>query len=231
MELARRYFQWTGPATLAEFQWFSDLGVKAAKAAVEPLHLVESEGARLLPPDLADNLSAFKIQKEPIYALIGSIDSVLLLRRDLKSMIDGEDFRSLVQASAAVSNSAVWRNSPATRSSIAGVSLDFGSTTRRPNPSPGRRLESLMRRSRRRSKRWNRSYNLILGMRVRLAWTVQSRELPESRLYGRNSKIRNATADFTSKSATLLPFLIENRQHHCRFCDRLDPWGSSVNST
>ena len=36
---------------------------------------------------------------------------MLLLRRDLKSMIDGEDFRSLVQASAAVSNSAVWRNS------------------------------------------------------------------------------------------------------------------------
>ena len=89
-----RYFQWTGPATLAEFQ-----------------HLVESESSRLLPADLADDLAAFKIQKEPIYALIGSIDSVLLLRRDLKSMIDGEDFRSLVQASAAVSNSAVWRNS------------------------------------------------------------------------------------------------------------------------
>ena len=97
VELASRYFHWIGPATLAEFQWFSGLGVKAAQAAVEPLHLVESEGGRLLPPDLADELAAFKIQKEPIYALVGSIDSVLLLRRDLKSMIDGEDLRSLVQ--------------------------------------------------------------------------------------------------------------------------------------
>src|SRR6185295_6360370 len=35
-ELARRYFRWIGPATLAEFQWFSALGVKVAKAAVEP---------------------------------------------------------------------------------------------------------------------------------------------------------------------------------------------------
>ena len=32
-ELARRYFRWIGPATLAEFQWFSGLGVKAAKSA------------------------------------------------------------------------------------------------------------------------------------------------------------------------------------------------------
>ena len=30
-ELARRYFRWIGPATLAEFQWFAGLGVKAAK--------------------------------------------------------------------------------------------------------------------------------------------------------------------------------------------------------
>ena len=35
-ELARRFFAWIGPATIAEFQWFSGLGVKAAKAAVEP---------------------------------------------------------------------------------------------------------------------------------------------------------------------------------------------------
>jgi hypothetical protein len=31
-ELARQYFRWIGPATPAEFQWFSGLGVKAAKA-------------------------------------------------------------------------------------------------------------------------------------------------------------------------------------------------------
>ena len=42
-ELARRYFHWIGPATLAEFQWFSGSGVKAANAAVEPLSLVPVE--------------------------------------------------------------------------------------------------------------------------------------------------------------------------------------------
>src|SRR5579871_2194741 len=38
-QLARRFFSWIGPATVAEFQWFSGLGVKAAKAAIEPLQL------------------------------------------------------------------------------------------------------------------------------------------------------------------------------------------------
>ena len=33
VELARKYFQWTGPATLAEFQWFSGLGVKKAPSS------------------------------------------------------------------------------------------------------------------------------------------------------------------------------------------------------
>src|SRR5690348_6186213 len=39
VELARAFFSWTGGATLAEFQWFSGLGVKAAKAATNPLKL------------------------------------------------------------------------------------------------------------------------------------------------------------------------------------------------
>src|SRR5207249_2002908 len=42
-ELARRFFRWIGPATLAEFQWFSGLGVKTSKSAVEPLKLVPFE--------------------------------------------------------------------------------------------------------------------------------------------------------------------------------------------
>ena len=90
VELARRYFHWIGPATLAGFQWFSGLGVKAAKAAIEPLKLLEIDG-HLLPPDLADAFAAFKAPKAPQYALVGSIDSSLLLRRDLKSMMDEQD--------------------------------------------------------------------------------------------------------------------------------------------
>ncbi len=55
IELARRYFAWIGPATLAEFQWFSGLGVKAAKDAVAPLGLVPATAGLdrlLLPADL-----------------------------------------------------------------------------------------------------------------------------------------------------------------------------------
>src|SRR5215831_3221792 len=40
VELARRYFRWIGPATLAEFQQFAGLGVKDTKATIEPLKLV-----------------------------------------------------------------------------------------------------------------------------------------------------------------------------------------------
>ena len=96
-DLARRYFEWIGPATLAEFQWFSGLGVKAAKAAVDPLRLVEIDAGRLLPPKLADEFATFKTPKDPQYALVGSIDSVLLLRRDLESLIGDQDPGSLLK--------------------------------------------------------------------------------------------------------------------------------------
>jgi hypothetical protein len=39
VELARHYFRWNGSASLAEFQWFSGLGAKAAKAVLELLKL------------------------------------------------------------------------------------------------------------------------------------------------------------------------------------------------
>ncbi|PCC66895.1 Winged helix DNA-binding domain-containing protein [Nannocystis exedens] len=39
VELARRFFRWSGPASLAHFQAFSGLGVKASRSAVAPLAL------------------------------------------------------------------------------------------------------------------------------------------------------------------------------------------------
>ncbi len=92
-ELARRYFTWIGPASIAEFQWFSALGVKAAKAAVEPLKLealAAGDDRLLLPGDRA-KLDAFKPPKDPHYTLTSGIDSIALLRRDLKSMLDPKD--------------------------------------------------------------------------------------------------------------------------------------------
>src|SRR5580704_3227648 len=44
-ELARRYFTWSGPASVTGFQTFSGLGVKVAKAALDPLKLEAIEMA------------------------------------------------------------------------------------------------------------------------------------------------------------------------------------------
>ncbi len=92
-ELARRYFSWAGPATLAEYQWFSALGVKAAKAAIEPLGLVPlDEGdPRLMAPADRDALRAFKAPKKPEYVLTASIDGITLLRRSLRELLEAKD--------------------------------------------------------------------------------------------------------------------------------------------
>jgi hypothetical protein len=92
-ELARRYFAWTAPATLAEFQWFSGLGVAAAKSAVEPLGLEPVDEERLLPPELRRDFGKFRAPAKPQYALVGSLDAVLLLRRNLPTVMEESDYR------------------------------------------------------------------------------------------------------------------------------------------
>jgi hypothetical protein len=97
-QLASRFFAWIGPATIAQFQWFSGLGVKAASAAVEPLKLeplASGDDRMMLPADRA-RLESFKPPKQPHYSLVSSIDSLLLLRRDLKSLIDPKDLERQV---------------------------------------------------------------------------------------------------------------------------------------
>lgn len=93
VELARRYFRWIGPAAVAEFQWFSGLGVKAAKSAVEPLGLVPPVvgDPRLLFPDDRDALLAFQPPRDSQYALVSSLDSIALLRRDVQVLLDARD--------------------------------------------------------------------------------------------------------------------------------------------
>ncbi|HTQ53130.1 MAG TPA: crosslink repair DNA glycosylase YcaQ family protein [Bryobacteraceae bacterium] len=95
-ELARRYFRWIGPATLAEFQWFSALGAKAAQAAVEPLRLetlAGEDGLMLLPEDRA-RWEAFRVPKQPQYALVASLDGITLLKRNTKDVIDAADLKN-----------------------------------------------------------------------------------------------------------------------------------------
>jgi hypothetical protein len=89
--LAKLYFSWCGPASMAEYQWFSALSGKAAKAATESLKLVAVEGDRLMLPSDVDEYKSFKAPKEAHYSLVSSIDGIMLLRRDLASMIDAAD--------------------------------------------------------------------------------------------------------------------------------------------
>ena len=92
-ELARLYFGWVGPATLAEFQWFSSLGVKAAKEVVAPLELTAAKDAddRLLLPEDARAWERFTPPGEPCYALVSSLDSIAAARRNLSSLLDPQD--------------------------------------------------------------------------------------------------------------------------------------------
>jgi len=92
-EMARRYFEWTGPASVAEFQWHSATSGKAAKAAIEPLKLEVFDGDRLMLPGDRAKFDSFKIPKDPQYALVSSIDGISLLRRDLASLIDAADVK------------------------------------------------------------------------------------------------------------------------------------------
>ena len=92
-ELARRFFGWVGPATLGELQWFSGLGVKAAKEACAPLKLVPCEAGseRLLLPEDAEAFRSFKAPTAPQYALVSGLDSISAARRDVRTLLDEAD--------------------------------------------------------------------------------------------------------------------------------------------
>lgn len=97
--LAELYFKWIGPATIAEFQWFSGLGVKAAKVALESLKLVPIEPESeffILEEDLAAFLN-FKVSRTPDYQLLSSLDSIVTLRRNVASLLHPDDLNQPMQ--------------------------------------------------------------------------------------------------------------------------------------
>jgi len=93
IELAKRFFSWIGPATLAEFQWFSGLGVRASKDAVAPLNLVTlaRESEKLMFEEDLAKLSAFKVPSKPHPVLVSSLDAIHALRRDIKGLVEDKD--------------------------------------------------------------------------------------------------------------------------------------------
>lgn len=90
-ELARRYFAWAGPATLAHFRWFSGLGAAVAKRAVAAIDLTDLGDGQLLPTDLAAEFEDFTTPADPEYALVGWIDGSHLLHRELGRLLDPAD--------------------------------------------------------------------------------------------------------------------------------------------
>jgi hypothetical protein len=126
-ELARKYFQWVGLGSMAGFQAFSGLGVKAAKTAVDPLKLETIEVSPgdhhlLLPGDRA-TFDSFKPPQEPRYSLLGSIDSLFLLC-DLKTTLDDMEVKAGASLQDLPSHAIVdrgrliglWEYDPATES-------------------------------------------------------------------------------------------------------------------
>jgi hypothetical protein len=98
VELARMFLTWIAPATLAELQAFLGVGVKASKAAVEPLHLepLAPGDDRLLLPGQRQQLEAFNVPKEPCYAMVSSIDGMVLFRSDIPSLVAPEDSKKRI---------------------------------------------------------------------------------------------------------------------------------------
>lgn len=99
-ELARRYFQWIGPATMEEYRQFSGLGSKAAAAAVEPLKLAAVDDGRLLLPEDRDAFQAFRAPTETQYRLASSLDGIALLRWDAQSLVDSADLHRPILAAS-----------------------------------------------------------------------------------------------------------------------------------
>jgi len=93
IELARKFFRWIAPATPAHFQWFSGLGVKAAKAAMEPLGLEPiDEGSPLLMfADDREELLGLRVPSEPQYVLVTSLDGIFMHRREISALVADED--------------------------------------------------------------------------------------------------------------------------------------------
>ncbi|GIJ44776.1 hypothetical protein Val02_16620 [Virgisporangium aliadipatigenens] len=89
VELARRYFDWTGAATLAHFRWFSGFGAAVARQAMAALDLVDLGGGLFRPAD--SSYDSFERAPAPRISLLAGIDGLLLLRRDLGTLLDAPD--------------------------------------------------------------------------------------------------------------------------------------------
>jgi hypothetical protein len=95
-ELARLYFEWIGPASVAHFRWFTAFSVAQAKAALGTLDLASVGEGLLAPTELAKAYAAYVPPAKPRYNLLASIDALVLLRRDHPALLDETGLASMV---------------------------------------------------------------------------------------------------------------------------------------
>jgi hypothetical protein len=100
IELARRYFQWAGPATVKNFCWWSGLGVTAARAAIADLPLVplqEANGGKEGDERLMFRDDLEELRATPAGAghegvsFVASLDNLVHLRRAVQPHLSEED--------------------------------------------------------------------------------------------------------------------------------------------
>jgi hypothetical protein len=82
--------------------------VKATKAALDPLKLepieIASGDQRFFLPDDHAKFDAFKPPKEPSYSLLGSIDSLFMLRTQFEDALDPKDLERKVPVDSGMKN-------------------------------------------------------------------------------------------------------------------------------
>jgi hypothetical protein len=95
-ELARLYFDWIGPASVAHFRWFTAFSAAQAKAVLALLDLVEVGEGLLAPATLAKEYASYVPPAKPRYNLLASIDALVLLRRDHHALLDEAGLAAMV---------------------------------------------------------------------------------------------------------------------------------------
>ena len=91
--LAVQFFDWIGPATVGEFRWFSGLGARAARIALEAIDLapLPTDPTRLLHSRQLAAFATYQVPEEPDVSLVSGLDALFLLRRDAGNCIDPAD--------------------------------------------------------------------------------------------------------------------------------------------
>ena len=97
--VAERFFRWIGPATIAEFATLLAISGKAAKGVLAKLPLVpvEPDSEYLIYESELDSFHAFVCPEEPSIRLVGSMDNLFHLSRNVLLNLDDCD---LVQCQA-----------------------------------------------------------------------------------------------------------------------------------